>query len=101
MGWEKRAGRRYYYRKRRQGLQVRSEYVGMGELADALATLDALERERDDLAHIELREECKMQHAVDAWLDQFIALTRMIVAAELTNHGYHQHRGQWRKRRDE
>lgn len=56
MAWEERAGRRYYYHKRRQGRQVWCKYIGNGELADAIAGLDALERDQLDLARGERRE---------------------------------------------
>jgi hypothetical protein len=101
MGWEERAGRRYYYRKRRRGREVRSEYVGTGELADAIASLDALKRSQLDLARVETQEERKVQDDLDAWLDQFLALTRMVMSQVLMNSGYHQHRGQWRRVRNE
>lgn len=101
MGWEERAGRRYLYRKRRHGRQIRSEYVGGGELGDAVATLDAVEREQRTLARVAEQEEGKRQDAFDAQVDQFLALTRLIASEALIAQGYHQHSGQWRKRRNE
>ena len=44
MAWEDRGGNRYYYRKRWEGGRCVSEYLGAGELAEALATLDAYDR---------------------------------------------------------
>jgi hypothetical protein len=45
MGLELRHGRLYYYRKRRDGNRVESEYVGGGMLAELAATLDHEARE--------------------------------------------------------
>jgi len=44
MGWETRGNGSYYYRKVRDGGRVRSEYVGAGMLAEALAGLDEIDR---------------------------------------------------------
>ena len=40
MGWEEKNGRRYYYRKRRVGGQVISEYVGTGYAALLAEAMD-------------------------------------------------------------
>ena len=42
MAWEERNGNQYYYRKRRQGNRVVSEYVGKGAWIHAVATLEKL-----------------------------------------------------------
>jgi hypothetical protein len=101
MGWEERAGRRYFYRKRRHGRRVCSEYVGSGQLAEAIAALDAIEREQSALARIEEQDRCSAQGALDALLDQFLVLTRMIASDALVAQGYRQHHGQWRKKRND
>ena len=44
MAWESRGNNEYYYRKQRIGDRVVSEYVGHGWLAEAVATLDEIER---------------------------------------------------------
>jgi len=45
MAWEKRGDNLYYYRKKRHGRQVTSDYVGGGPLAQRLSELDQEERE--------------------------------------------------------
>jgi hypothetical protein len=56
MAWEKRGNGLYYYRKRREGQRVISEYIGAGEFAQAIATLDALDRERRLLEWLEYQD---------------------------------------------
>lgn len=48
MGWERRKGRLYYYRKERRGDRVVSEYAGA--LAQACAALDTATREKRERA---------------------------------------------------
>ena len=95
MAWERRGNRHYYYRKRRHGGCVLSEYLGAGELAQTAAALDSLER---DLRQAE-REERQAHRALDAQVDEVIDLFRALTHALLLTAGYHTHKGQWRKRR--
>ncbi len=100
MGWEERKGRFYYYRKRREGGRVVSEYVGDGPLADACEALDEAEKEKRRLEREALRQERealdRQAGQVKDVLDQIRALTH----AALIAGGYHMHKGQWRKRRE-
>ena len=95
MSWEGRHNRRYYYRKRRQGDRVISEYVGAGELAEACAALDTLEGEIRRAA----RERRRADRALDARVDQACDFIRALTCAALLVGGYHTHKGQWRKKR--
>jgi predicted proteasome-type protease len=95
MSWEQRGDRRYYYRKRRDGDRVISEYVGAGELAETAAALDALEREARR-AERQSRQEAR---ALDAQIDEVCDLIRALTYAELLVAGYHTHKGQWRRKR--
>ena len=100
MGWETRKGRgRYYTRSRRVNGRVIREYVGCGGLAEALASLDALDRLEREEARILRREELAEWDEIG---DELIALGRVskvAVAAALQEHGFHQHKGQWRRKR--
>jgi len=46
MGWEKRGNNLYYYRKKRDGDRIVSEYVGNGRMAQRISVEDREERER-------------------------------------------------------
>ena len=95
MTWEQRGNRRYYYRKRRHGRHVVSEYVGAGEFAGAVAALDALERE---VRRTERQRRAQLR-ALDAQVGQVCDLIRALTDAVLLVNDYHTHKGQWRKKR--
>lgn len=99
MGWEQRGNGLYYYRKRRIGDTVVSEYVGRGELAQLIATLDALEREEREAEQEAWREHRDEIAAVDQMLDEIQEVVRTLTRAYLLAAGYHTHKGQWRRRR--
>ena len=95
MSWEKRGDRRYYYRKRRVGDRVISEYVGAGDLGEIAAAADDLER---DLRRA-MREQRRADRALDAGVDEVCDLIRALTCAVLLVNDYHTHKGQWRKKR--
>ena len=66
MGWEEhKRGGRYYTRSRKVNGRVVREYVGRGEVAKAIATLDAVDRlERIEKAAA-FREECERLDELD------------------------------------
>ena len=103
MAWETRNGNRYYYRKRREGGRVVSQYVGAGELATAFAYLeDTSSKQRRALAKREaalFEAECQHWRGVETLARDLDAAVRTLVREALTAAGYHQHKGQWRKRR--
>jgi hypothetical protein len=94
MSWERRGNQHYYYRKRRRGRRVVSEYVGAGELAQAAAASDALERE---LRRAE-RRQWESLRALDAQVDEVCHLIRALTWGLLLATGHHTHKGQWRKK---
>lgn len=100
MAWENRNGSRYYYQKRREGGRVVSRYVGAGALAELSAQIDEIDRERQALE----RENWRASQAEDAAIDKEIAeysrLLRQFTAAVLLASGYHQHKRQWRVKRE-
>ncbi len=98
MPWDKRG---YYYRKKRIGARVVSEYIGRGFMANLEAGSDQTERDARECDRRELQSE----RAKDAQLEAgIIAADELISAAmneALEAAGYHRHaRGQWRKRRE-
>lgn len=101
MGWEKRGDGLYYYRKKRVGDRVLSEYVGTGLLAEAIADLDArarLRRELDRQVRRERREDIlDIARAGDDAQAVILTLTRAWLLAQ----GYHTHKREWRLRREQ
>ena len=98
MAWERQG--RYYYRSRKVGGRVVREYVGTGEVAELVAQLDALERERREEERDARRAEKARLEALDAPLDQLNDLADLLAHAALVAAGFRQHkRGEWRKKR--
>jgi hypothetical protein len=95
MPWETRRGRRYYYRKRRQGDRVVSEYVGAGEAAEIAAQLDALA----PALRLRQAERWASRRARDARVDEIAECIDALVCGVLLAAGHHTHKGQWRKKR--
>jgi len=95
MAWEQRGNRRYYYRKRRAGRRVVSEYVGSGELAEAAAALRVLKRE----SRLARRRRWAAIRAFDAPVDRACDLVQALASGLLLVTGHRLHKGQWRKTR--
>jgi hypothetical protein len=99
MAWKTINGRRYYYKSERVGGRVKSTYFGAGESGSLMAemvALERLERAADREEFREQREEFMAEEAaVSEWFDgvQSVADAAMIAA------GFHQHKGQWRRKR--
>ncbi|MFO0957091.1 MAG: hypothetical protein U0800_06440 [Isosphaeraceae bacterium] len=99
MAWKLIKGRRYYYRSKRVGAKVRTEYCGAGNFAELAAGLDESER----LDRAEERERLRAEKAEAAgddrdlagWFDRIQAEADAAMEAA----GFHKHRGQWRRRR--
>ena len=101
MSWECPRGKgRYYTRSRRVGGRVVREYLGTGPAAERAAAQDA-ERRAERLAlAAEKRLQAERSREVAALLEAFCQLTDQLLAAALTEAGYHQHdRGAWRRAR--
>ena len=90
----------YWYRCKREGGRVVTEYLGAGEFAQTMAEMDALEQQERDLARRAIRAEMDQEREIDRLLDALGVQVRALTGAVLEAHGYHKHKGQWRKRRD-
>jgi len=91
---------RYWYRSVRVGRRVIKEYLGTGELAQTMAEIDALEQQERDLARRAIRAEMDQEREIDRLLDAVGVQVRALTGAVLEAHGYHKHKGQWRKQRN-
>ena len=99
MGWEQRGTRRYYYRKRRTGERVVSEYVGAGALAALVAECDALDRCGEAAERAAAREASRPLEEADQALTDLAAALAALTRAVLLLNDYHPHQGQWRRTR--
>lgn len=99
MSWETRGNNRYYYRRRKVDGRVISEYLGAGDVAEALAGLDELDRQERQRAAAEWRALVDTDRRQVATLAELDDLVRSAVAGVLIANGYHTHKRQWRKMR--
>lgn len=98
MGWEQRGSRRHYYTARRVGGRVVKEYVP-DAVAPFAAQLDAEQRAERAAARAEVE---RARAELDALADTVTLLDEvadLAYRAAMLAAGYHNHKGQWRKRR--
>ena len=102
MAWESRKGSSgsYYTRSLRVDGKVVREYIGTGPTALAIAELDALERQQRHHDQVNLKVEKEAQHMIDQKLYDELKFIKTVTKALLLVNGYHNHKGQWRKRRN-
>src|SRR5688572_6354765 len=100
MAWEDRNGRWYYYRKRRDGRRVVSEYVGTGFAGEIAELFAAEDRHESEYKRRELHKQKAIAHEIDSKTGEMERVTRTITRACLLLAGYHAHKGQWRKLRN-
>jgi hypothetical protein len=101
MGWEERNGNFYYYRKRRIGNTVFSEYLGSGYLIELIAEEDRLERERKKQRREEDKQLMEKDQEIVQQLSGIEELIRVLTHSTLLELGFHTHKGQWRLKRNE
>ena len=99
MAWETRGNRSYFYRKKRVGGKVKSEYIGGGEVAKLIARREQLERQVSDAAAERSKREREAADALDERINELSEINRILVDALFLINGYHQHKRQWRKKR--
>jgi len=100
MAWENRNGRWYYYRKRRSGKRVISEYMGTGLAGEIAEIFDAEDRSETEHKRCELRKQKARFMEIDIQAGKVEEYTRAITQACLLLAGYHTHKRQWRKLRN-
>ena len=97
MSWEDRSGRRYYYRKRRQGKQVVSEYIGGGLAGELAAGCDGEDKFQTDIQRADLMQAKANAAELGRDIRKAQEYTRAITRAVLLLSGYHAPQRQWRK----
>lgn len=99
MGYERRPGGIYYYRKKRVGKRVISEYIGAGELSYAAYTLDQVNSAQRRLEATVWKQERARMLQDDEKARNSLNLLQNSIENELERAGYHKVRGRWRKKR--
>jgi hypothetical protein len=101
MGWERRGGRSYYYRKERVGGRVVSRYIGAGSLGELWAALDENDRDLREYDREKRQDERRPLDDLDAAAETAFGQAMAIGEAAMIAAGYHRHKGTWRKRREQ
>ena len=96
----RRNGNLYYYKKRRERDRVVSEYVGGGLVLDIEQKRAEIERERKQANRERLEAQRMSMADIDKALDGFSNMVDSLVEAHLISLGFHQHKRQWRKKRN-
>ena len=89
----------YYYRNKRVGNTVVSEYVGGGVMGEFAEMVDEDERQKADLCRRAVQEIKRRDAAIDNEIDKIGAQVKALVEAMLLVTGYHQFKRTWRKQR--
>jgi hypothetical protein len=99
MGWERRGKGRYYYRKKRVNGKVVSEYIGANLVAQFYAAhLDSARADNIAARRKDLPARLK-EAETDSRMRELEGNINLLVKDWLQSHGFHKHKGQWRKRR--
>ena len=100
MSWETRErGGRYYTRSRREGGRIVREYIGRGEVAELMAELDQLDRERRESERMEQQIARSKAEASEAPIKALHDDVELLARGALLAAGYHRHHGEWRRKR--
>jgi len=100
MAWETRGRNSYYYRKKRVGGKVVSEYMGKGLLVQEIASRDLAERQKRNRELDAIKKEKNELKLLDNQIMQSMSAIGQIVEGFLIMSGFHKHKGQWRRIRD-
>jgi hypothetical protein len=90
---------RYWYKSRREGGRVISEYIGSGDTARLCAELDNLQVQQRARERSERQALAAQEHELDGTLDTISGQLHSLIEAALTVSGYHKHSGTWRQAR--
>lgn len=99
MGWETRKNGLFYYAKRRKNGRVVSTYYGSGDTAAFVADFQEQESAFRAFGMAAERALSAERRVFDGLCRDVANQCRDLAAMLLLADGYHQHKGQWRKRR--
>jgi hypothetical protein len=99
MAWEQRGNKDYYYRKKRDGDRVISEYMGHDVAGQLYSEQDRQEREKFLALQRMWREQKSEFEETDQDCEFLQVLVRGLVHATFLSSGYHPYKGEWRKKR--
>lgn len=100
MAWERRGNNLYYYQKKRIAGSVVSWYVGRGEIAQEIASMDLLLRQKRNQEIKNVKQQIEEFGLLDNQVVQLSLLVNLVVKGFLIIAGFHKHKGQWRRRRN-
>ncbi len=101
MAWESRGSSRYYYQSERdESGSVVKKYIGAGEIAETIAHADETRRRAREARQAREREELERLEALVAPVLEIDQAAGILVRAHLVAGGYHNHKGEWRLRRE-
>ena len=101
MAWERRGGNLYYYQSERVDGRVRKKYVGTGEIAELVAHADETIRRTRAERRERVRAELEEARGLASAADELNEAAEILARAEIVAAGYHRHKGEWRRRRDD
>jgi hypothetical protein len=101
VAWERRGGNLYYYQSERVDGRVRKKYVGTGEIAELVAHADETIRRTRAERRERVRAELEEARGLASAADELNEAAEILVRAEMVAAGYHRHKGEWRRRRDD
>ncbi len=99
MAWERRGDGLYYYRSEREDGRVRKRYVGRGEVAQLVAHADETRRAVRERRRRDERAQLERARGISEAGADLDAAAEVLARAEMVAAGYHDHRGEWRRRR--
>jgi hypothetical protein len=99
VGLEKRNGRDYYYKSRRDGGKVRKVYIGAGGFARLAAQLYETERRQREQVAAYWKEKRERLEREVTFLRELEDMSEILTRAHLIVAGCHKHKGEWRKTR--
>ncbi|HWD39460.1 MAG TPA: hypothetical protein VG944_11465 [Fimbriimonas sp.] len=100
MGLERRGNGFAYYRKRRIGDRVVSEYAGCGQMALIIHKMDQLDREQAKLNKQQQTAGDEEEIADELQLIEYCESVGQAISSVIEESGYHrQNRGPWRRRK--